>query len=120
MPIRMNREAYEKLIAENLEWLEKQPRTLEREHVIQIVRQSPDREYGDTAKIADLEAELFQYKAKVQQQDSDMEDAQAKLAILSGALEYIAVDINMDGGKGYAAIERAKELAAKEIEDAKR
>ncbi len=42
----MNRDAYEKMCAENIAWLESMPRTLERDHIIQIVRRSPDREYG--------------------------------------------------------------------------
>lgn len=46
MPSKMNRKAYEELIQEDLKWLKKQPRTLEREHIIEIVKSSPDREYG--------------------------------------------------------------------------
>lgn len=42
----LNREGYEKLIQEDLEWLRKQPRTLEREHIELIVSQSPDQLYG--------------------------------------------------------------------------
>jgi hypothetical protein len=30
---KLNREAFRKLIAENIDWLMKQPRTLEREHI---------------------------------------------------------------------------------------
>jgi len=36
----MNKSTYEAMIKENIEWLKKQPRTLEREHIIQIVEQS--------------------------------------------------------------------------------
>jgi hypothetical protein len=43
---RMNRASYERMIAENIEWLEQQPRTLERDHVIAIVKASADHEYG--------------------------------------------------------------------------
>lgn len=42
---RLNRTAYERLIAENIEWLLKQPRTLERDHIECILRNSPDKEY---------------------------------------------------------------------------
>jgi hypothetical protein len=42
----LNRSAYERLIEEDLEWLMRQPRSLEREHIADIVRVSPDREYG--------------------------------------------------------------------------
>jgi len=41
----LNRDAYERLIAEDLEWLLKQPRTLERDHIESIVRRSADHEY---------------------------------------------------------------------------
>ena len=33
----VNRETYEKLLAENLEWLDRQPRSLEREHIRAIL-----------------------------------------------------------------------------------
>lgn len=36
----LNKTAYEKLIEENLAWLLAQPRTLERDHIEQIVRHS--------------------------------------------------------------------------------
>lgn len=42
----MNRAAYERLIAEDIEWLLKQPRTLERAHIELILRLSPDDQYG--------------------------------------------------------------------------
>lgn len=45
MVMRLNRESFEKLISEDLEWLMNQPRTLEREHVIQIVRDCVDMYY---------------------------------------------------------------------------
>lgn len=41
----MNRWAYEKLIAEDLEWLMAQPRTLERDHIADVLRWSVDRIY---------------------------------------------------------------------------
>lgn len=44
---RLNRRAYEGLIAEDLAWLESVPRTLERDHVIAIVKASADHEYRE-------------------------------------------------------------------------
>lgn len=44
---RVNRHAYEGMIAENLEWLRAQPRTLEREHIETILARSAEYEYGD-------------------------------------------------------------------------
>jgi hypothetical protein len=40
MPTTINREAYAKLIAGDLAWLEQQPRTLEREHIAAVLRDS--------------------------------------------------------------------------------
>lgn len=40
MTTRLNRQAYQQLVDEDVAWLEKQPRTLEREHVILIVKSS--------------------------------------------------------------------------------
>ena len=41
----MNREAYAKIIAEDIAWCEAQPRTLEREHVIAVLRYAVAAEY---------------------------------------------------------------------------
>jgi hypothetical protein len=40
MPTRLNQDAYQRLVDEDLAWLREQPRTLEREHVELIVRDS--------------------------------------------------------------------------------
>ena len=45
MPTRLNRHAYEQLIREDIEWLMHQPPSLEREHILAVLRCSPDREY---------------------------------------------------------------------------
>jgi len=50
MPTTLNKEAFQKLVDEDIDWLRKQPRTLEREHVEEIVR-----DYG---RIRELEAEV--------------------------------------------------------------
>lgn len=42
----MTRDAYERLIAEDLAWLAEQPRTLEREHIRGVVERSADHEYA--------------------------------------------------------------------------
>ena len=47
MSIKMNKNAYIKLIQEDIDWLMKQPRTLEREHIYQVLKQSSDRIYND-------------------------------------------------------------------------
>lgn len=40
MPTTLNKEAYCELIKEDLEWLEKQPRSLEHDHIRQILKWS--------------------------------------------------------------------------------
>ena len=42
----VNREAYQKLIDEDIEWLLKQPRSLERDHIISVLKKSVERLYG--------------------------------------------------------------------------
>ena len=41
----VNREAYQKLIDEDIEWLLKQPRTLERDHIVSVLKNSVERLY---------------------------------------------------------------------------
>lgn len=43
---RLNKDAYKKLIAEDIAWLEEQPRTLERDHTIDVLRWSIDALYS--------------------------------------------------------------------------
>lgn len=43
---KMNRWGYQKLVDEDVAWLEQQPRTLERDHVIKVVKESVEAEYG--------------------------------------------------------------------------
>ena len=47
MGTKLNRRAYRQLIQEDLDWLESMPRSLERDHIIQIVKASEFYEYGD-------------------------------------------------------------------------
>ena len=44
--MRVNREAFEKLVREDKEWLLKQPRTLERIHIEEILDEIADLVYG--------------------------------------------------------------------------
>ncbi len=52
----LNRSAYEKLVAEDIEWLLRQPRTLERDHIEQILRDSPQRLYPPARTLRQLES----------------------------------------------------------------
>lgn len=65
MPIPLNRKAYQQLIDENLDWLDRQPRSCEREHIRQIVRQSPEREFNDKDKIQSLTQECDQLTREI-------------------------------------------------------
>ena len=42
----VNREAYRKLIDEDIEWLLKQPRSLERDHIVNVLKNSVEWVYG--------------------------------------------------------------------------
>lgn len=48
MSSRLNREAFERLVAEDIAWAESHPRTLERDHVVDILRDAPRLYYGPT------------------------------------------------------------------------
>ena len=50
----MSRDAYEKIVAEDLAWLRKQPNTLERRHIEEIVKRSPDHEYEGSVRVKNL------------------------------------------------------------------
>lgn len=49
---RMNRDSYERMIEMDLEWLTKQPSSLERDHIEVIVRRSAEHEYISPAEVA--------------------------------------------------------------------
>lgn len=47
MPTTLNKSAYQKLVKEDLEWLQKQPRSLERDHIEQVLKWSIGQLYQD-------------------------------------------------------------------------
>jgi hypothetical protein len=53
----MNRWAYEKVVAEDIAWLLIQPRTLERDHIEQVLRDSPRHLYPPAHPLVPLDAE---------------------------------------------------------------
>ena len=69
---RLTRSAYETLIREDLAWLEKQPRTLEREHIALIVKDSVRQEYDERET---LQHALFALKALLSYHDAIGEEA---------------------------------------------
>ena len=46
MGMMVNREAYQKLIDEDVVWILKQPRSLERDHIVSVLKNSVERIYG--------------------------------------------------------------------------
>ena len=46
MEMMINREDYQKLIDEDIEWILKQPRSLERDHIVSVLKNSVERIYG--------------------------------------------------------------------------
>ena len=42
----INKEAYQKLIDDDIEWLLKQLRSLERDHIVSVLKNSVERIYG--------------------------------------------------------------------------
>ena len=46
MGMMVNCEAYQKLIDEDIVWLLKQPRSLERDHIVSVLKNSVERIYG--------------------------------------------------------------------------
>lgn len=45
MSLTLNKSAYARLIEEDIEWLLKQPKTLEREHIVAVLKESIDSFY---------------------------------------------------------------------------
>ena len=62
----ITRAAYQQLVDEDICWLERQPRTLERDHVIDIVRHSVEVYYGE---LRDLIATL---RSRVAERECDL------------------------------------------------
>lgn len=50
MSSRLNRHSYAKLIQEDINWLMRQPHTLEREHIRLILERAIEYEYGSESK----------------------------------------------------------------------
>ena len=46
MGMMVNREVYQKLIDEDIEWILKQPRSLERDHIVSVFKNSIECIYG--------------------------------------------------------------------------
>jgi hypothetical protein len=61
MSSKLNRAAYERLIAEDIAELEKYPRTLERDHAIHCVRDSLITHYDTIPKLQQLLSEVIRW-----------------------------------------------------------
>lgn len=54
MPTKLNKRSFQQLIKGDLEWLSKQPRTLERQHIEDMLRDAPDRYYPSEPQEAQI------------------------------------------------------------------
>lgn len=93
---RLNRETYERLIAENRAWLAKQPRTLERDHIDLILKASPDHEYGCDAEVAALKARNAELESRVVPVNMAAARLSARVAKLTAALKREVLNMSAD------------------------
>ena len=63
MGLTLCKSAYERLVKEDIEWLLKQPRSLERDHIRMILEASPKHEYDDQKSLWRL-AEFYEFLVK--------------------------------------------------------
>ena len=63
MGMMMNRESYERLIQEDIAWLNTIPRTLERDHIIDVLEDSTNRIYGFKVSTKTDKQETVEFKA---------------------------------------------------------
>lgn len=61
--MRINRESYERLIQEDIAWLNTMPRTLERDHIIDVLEDSTNRIYGLKVEAKVDKQETVEFKA---------------------------------------------------------
>lgn len=73
MTMKLNRSAYEQLVREDIAWLEQQPRTLEREHTIGILKDSPAL-YYDADELADTALRIVDRDGNTVEPSGDIAD----------------------------------------------
>lgn len=69
MTSKMNKSSYKELVEQDIEWLLKQPKTLERSHIEQIVIDSIDFYYQDAVRL-----ELEALRAKLYAAEDEIEE----------------------------------------------
>jgi len=67
MGTKLNRRSYERLINEDIDWVKAQPRTLERDHVIEVLKASPEREYGQGADMKEAVVVFYEFLVTTQE-----------------------------------------------------
>lgn len=90
---KLTRAAFQQLIAEDIAWLEAQPRTLEREHVIQAVREA-ERYYYEDAQDEAIKA--AREKALRPLDPTERMTVRGKLLDIVPTAAFIAVIVVMD------------------------
>lgn len=53
----MNRDAFRRIVAEDIEWLERQPDSLEKSHIMHVLRDAPSRYYDEDPRVVELRRE---------------------------------------------------------------
>lgn len=81
---KVTRAAFQQLIAENVAWLEAQPRTLEREHIIEIVRESERYYYEDAQDEAIKAARMRALRPPGPHECKELQRAGRQFALISG------------------------------------
>jgi len=71
VPLTLNRRAYQQLIDENIEWILQQPRTLERDHIIEVIKHSVIVRYEE---IPQLKNENKMLKAELNEAMNELEN----------------------------------------------
>lgn len=67
---RLNRWGYQQLIDGNIEWLMKQPRSLERDHILMILQKAVEYEYGPGPN--DPDKPIAGYRVQARSHDAAM------------------------------------------------
>ena len=74
MPLTMNRRAFSQLLAEDLDWLLRQPRTLERDHIEMVLKDAPRAYYDQPAPTHRLGEEVSHEQAQSSKEGESSEE----------------------------------------------
>lgn len=114
MTTTLNRPAYQQLVDENVAWLKKQPRTLERDHVILIVGQSVGWLYDSYPGLRPVsppgrtdpveEGDLALYQSMRDELDALKEVVEAAKAVVDGRIPAVSAQLFGDSDWKHSRI----------------